>query len=106
MSEQTMRRREALLQAIGLGTATLVPVWALTACKSQLSCTDTSGISGADLTTRTQLQYMDHSVNPQKVCSGCKLFKAGAENACGSCTLVKGPINPAGNCTSWAAKDG
>jgi hypothetical protein len=106
MSQDTMRRREALLRAVGLGTVTLVPAWALAACKGQLSCTDTSGLAPADTTLRSQLQYMDKSATPAKVCSGCKLYKPGAEGQCGSCTLIKGPINPGGNCTSWVAKDG
>lgn len=106
MSEHTMRRRDALRQAFGFGAAAIIPTWALVACKSPLSCTDTTGLSAAETTMRSQLQYMDHSTNPQKICSGCKLYKAGGENACGSCTVVKGPINPAGNCQSWVAKDG
>jgi hypothetical protein len=69
------------------------------------TCTDTSGLTEAEVTMRTQLQYVDESPDPAKVCSGCALFVAPAAGGqCGTCQVVKGPIHPDGYCTSWAQK--
>ena len=69
------------------------------------TCTDTSGLTEQEVTMRTQLQYVDASPDPEKLCSNCVLYtepEAGAQ--CGGCTVVKGPIHPDGYCTSWAPK--
>lgn len=70
-----------------------------------LSCTDVSGLSAAEQAARSGLGYVDASPHgAQKNCLNCNFYQAGAANACGSCTLVKGPIHPNGYCNSWAAK--
>jgi hypothetical protein len=69
-----------------------------------LVCTDTMGLSPADLQVRTALAYADMSATPGKMCSNCQQYLEGPPNACGSCKIVKGPINPAGNCKSYIAK--
>ena len=75
-----------------------------------LSCTDTTGLSPGDLQVRSALAYVDYSTEPGKVCSKCQQFLetdaylAHAPNACAACKVVKGPINPAGNCKSFVAK--
>lgn len=73
-----------------------------------LSCSDVSGLSEADKTMRqTTLQYVEKSADPAKLCSNCQLYVAPPEpGKCGTCTLVKGPINPDGSCMSWVAKAG
>ena len=82
-----------------------VPV-ALEACKKDqaLSCNNTSGLSAADLATRTNLRYAEASTDPAKKCNRCQLFQAAAPGQCGGCTLVKGPINPEGTCTAFVAR--
>ncbi len=107
MSDDKIRRRQALRSALGFGAATLIPAWALTACgKQPLSCTDATSLAAADQAMRSSLEYVDHSTDPKKLCSGCKLYTPGPQDQCGACSVVKGPINPAGNCKSWVAKDG
>ena len=69
------------------------------------TCTDTTGLTEQEVTMRNQLQYVDASPDPEKLCSNCVLYtepEAGAQ--CGGCTVVKGPIHPDGYCTSWAPK--
>jgi hypothetical protein len=39
-----------------------------------------------------------------KRCSGCLHYLPAAPNKCGGCKVVKGPINPDGNCNLYAAK--
>lgn len=70
-------------------------------------CTDTSGLTQAELTIRTNLKYTGRSPFPDKHCALCQLFVAPASGvACGTCQVVKGPINPKGYCTSFVAKQG
>jgi hypothetical protein len=71
----------------------------------ELDCTDVSALSDAEKKTRTSLQYVEKSTTPGQVCSGCQLYTPPPSGSgCGSCTVVKGPINPGGHCTSWVKK--
>ena len=101
LDRRTFLTRAALLGGVAAGASLLA------ACGKGgggLQCTDTASLKPDELATRTSLNYVDASADPTKVCSGCALFVAGAEGACGSCPIVKGPINPNGGCTSWAKK--
>lgn len=111
MSDNRVSRREfmhhsLLLGGLAAGGAAVLGV----ACGSSggaaaLTCTDTSALSEADKGLRTQLQYVDRSPDPTKTCLACRFFTAPqSATACGSCSLVKGPINPQGKCSSWVAK--
>jgi hypothetical protein len=97
-------RREALsilaLSATGIASAKL-----LSGCSETLHCNDTSPLTSAELSLRQANQYVDQSPNAAKNCANCNFFAApAAENTCGGCTVVKGPINPAGYCRLWVAK--
>src|SRR5579862_809218 len=97
------RDRRAVLQtALGLGAASLLPV--IVGCGSKLSCNDVTNLSQDDLKNRADNSYVDQSLDATKTCSGCNLFKPAGEKQCGACTIVKGPINPGGNCRNWAKK--
>ena len=61
-------------------------------------------LSAADAQVRVSLQYVDNSVEAGKMCSLCQQFIPAAPDACGTCKVVKGPINPKGYCKSFAAK--
>lgn len=68
-------------------------------------CTDTTGISQAELSKRTTFKYVDVSHDDTKHCIGCALYKAPAEGStCGGCQLFAGPVTEKGYCTAWAAK--
>ncbi len=106
MSKETLGRREVLKRALTVvGSVALLP--AIGACgggEEGLSCTDTAGLSPADVATRTSNAYVDHSQFSDKNCLNCQFYQAGASNQCGTCTVVRGPINPEGYCNLWAAK--
>ena len=108
MQTVTMNRRGFLRLAVGVGaTAAAGSLVTLGGCKSgpkELSCTDTTGLAPAELAMRTQLQYVDRSPSNEKLCAGCQFFQPKGPEACGACTLVKGPIHPKGYCTSWVKK--
>ena len=74
------------------------------AASAEFSCTDTSGLTEQELATRQNLNYVDESPYPEKLCSNCQFFQPAGENECGGCTLIKGPIHPDGYCDSWVAK--
>lgn len=103
LSRRDLMKTSVKLVVWGAGVSSV-----LTACggkkSSELDCTDTSGLSGPDLTMRNTLKYVDRSPDPQKLCSNCMFFNPPAQQGCGGCKLIKGPINPKGYCTSWAAK--
>jgi hypothetical protein len=74
---------------------------------SDLSCTDTSGLSQTELTTRKNSQYVDRSEVEGKKCNNCNFWQPPqTTGSCGGCQVVKGPIHPWGYCNLWAEKQG
>jgi hypothetical protein len=70
-----------------------------------MDCSDLTALTDAEVKTRTDLQYVEASVQADQNCLNCQQYTAGADAAtCGTCTLVPGPINAAGWCLSWVAK--
>jgi hypothetical protein len=128
-NNKKLSRRDFLNRAVVLGMASVGAGAVLTACDKgdkkggdkmdakkaggdkmdakkagPLKCDDVAGLSEADKATRTNNQYVEKSTTAGKTCSNCQLYKPGAAGACGSCTLVKGPINPQGYCRVWVKK--
>jgi hypothetical protein len=69
-----------------------------------LSCTDTSSLDEAGVTTRIDNEYVDHTPIKDKPCSACAQYEPAPAGSCGGCKVVKGPINPDGYCKVWVAK--
>ncbi len=101
-----MSRRVFLVRGATLGAAVGVTVTALGCGGDEgLNCNDTSGLTPPEQATRSNLGYVEASPHgAAKNCLNCNFYTAAGENQCGSCTLVKGSINPAGYCNSWAEK--
>jgi hypothetical protein len=73
--------------------------------KEPASCTDTTGLSPADVQARSALGYVDRSPFPGKDCDDCQQYVGAREDgACGSCKLLKGPIHPEGYCKSFSKR--
>jgi len=98
-----LSRRDVLQRGAALGVLSVVGAAACGKPKA-LSCNDTTSLAPADLQVRTALAYVDVSMEPGKTCTGCQQFVPIAPNTCGTCKVVKGPINPKGNCKSFVAK--
>jgi hypothetical protein len=102
---RTMNRREWLGQAATVAAVVGGASALLAACRGGggggLVCTDTSGLSEADIQTRTANAYVEASTHTGQRCENCALYVAGAAGACGTCQVVKGPINPGGWCNIW-----
>ena len=106
MKNDKMGRREAVKRALQvLGAAAIAPA-VLSGCggEDELSCTDTAGLTPAEVQMRQGQSYVDHSPKPAENCANCNFYQAAQANQCGSCTVVKGPIHPEGYCNLWAAK--
>jgi hypothetical protein len=110
MQNAKLNRRDFLQRAAVLGATAVAGSTFIAACNREgggggggLSCMDTTGLTPADIATRTSMNYVDQTTNPEQPCRTCALYQPAAEGACGGCTLVKGPIHPEGWCTAWVA---
>ena len=75
------------------------------AVADNFSCTDTTGLTEAEVSMRETLNYVDDSPYEDRICANCQLYVAPEGGAnCGGCTIIKGPVHPQGYCTSWVAK--
>jgi hypothetical protein len=116
MRENELTRRIFIQRTAAVGAVTVGTGYLLAGCgggteggtdgdTAALNCNDTTGLTPEQLATRTSLVYVDASELPDKNCLNCQQFTAGATaDACGTCTVVPGTVNPAGNCTAWVAK--
>ncbi len=69
-------------------------------------CTDLSNLNDTELETRQQLAYVNQSSFSERTCVNCKLFiKTDKSLSCGSCLVMKGPVEDSGYCTVWAPLD-
>lgn len=79
---------------------------AAVACKKkqpEFVCTDVSALTDIDQATRTRLAYMDRAQSPDKECTRCVQYLE-ADQGCGGCKIMRGPIHPQGTCRSFAAR--
>jgi hypothetical protein len=68
-------------------------------------CSDVSNLSDAELATRKQFNYTGQTTDSDKYCSNCLHWVPSTGNGpCGTCELVKGPINPNGYCDQYMKK--
>jgi hypothetical protein len=66
-------------------------------------CDDLSALSEAEIEVRENFEYEPRSSEPGENCANCQFWtEPQGASPCGGCTLMKGPINPQGNCISWA----
>lgn len=93
----TMSRR-LMLRVLGAASGTLA--------LGSMGCgggADCSVPSGVDTSTRTALHYVPNATNPQRSCTNCTLYTAGADG-CGTCQAFPGPVMPGGTCDSFVAR--
>lgn len=117
LNRRQFLERAAMLGALATGAGTL-----LSACEpsgsspttgstrkgnteagESVSCDDLSGLSEAQIATRTNNAYVEETPKPEQRCDNCALYTQPDSSAeCGGCTVVAGPINPGGWCRIWA----
>jgi len=104
MATQELDRRRFLAQ-LGALAVLGAGAGAVAGCggKTADPCSDLTGLSPQDQQTRVTYGYRSQTLIEAKRCDNCNFWKAPTGAApCGSCTLVKRPIAPAGYCNSWA----
>jgi hypothetical protein len=105
MSETKSTRRTLLTRAVFFGAAASAPMTLLSACGGgELSCNDGSELSTAERDARRNAAYAERATDPARACSGCMFFQAAGAEACGSCSVVRGPIHPRGSCNLFAPR--
>ncbi len=125
MNEQKLSRRKFLQNAATLSILTAGGAVVLAGCKSDdkkgggkkggkdggkkpaaaLKCDDVSGLDDGGKATRTANAYVEKSTKGGQSCDNCQLYVAApSADKCGTCTVVKGPINPRGWCKLWVKK--
>jgi hypothetical protein len=104
MKKDHPSRREILGQSAALGALAVLGTPGCSKPAPQLSCSDVSGLTPADVQIRTALAYVEVSMENGKSCSTCLQFLPAGPAVCGACKVVKGPINPRGYCKSFAPK--
>jgi len=68
-------------------------------------CGDRTTLSSEALITRQTFKYKQSAENPAKACDLCRFWAVDPKGShCGTCTLVKGPIDPKGTCMSWVTR--
>lgn len=103
MKSQPIARRDVLRGAVNL--VVLAPIVGLAACSKEPDCTDVTRLSPAESKARDDANYLNRAPDPTRACEKCALFVAPpSENACGGCSVVKGPIAAKGTCNLFAPK--
>ncbi len=105
MSEPHFTRRDLLRKSAALGAVALGVGAGCDHKPKEPHCTDETGLTPDEVTARHTLEYAEKSPDPQKMCDNCQQFVPNPTGrGCGTCKVVKGPINPKGHCKSWLAK--
>ena len=101
--EADMSRREWLSKVLGLSlTGGLTALAGGCHKRESLICSDPERLSDAENSLRQSLHYTEESPYESQRCAGCGFFQAAGVATCGSCRLLKGPVNPRGHCDSWS----
>ena len=105
MTKETLSRRAMLRRGVQLAMITSSPALIHGCSKGTLECTDLAGLAQADKQLRAAQNYKDVSpFGDERNCVNCEFFRSAGADQCGTCTVVKGPINPRGYCDSWVKK--
>src|SRR5260370_11011015 len=101
---EKLSRRDLFQQSAALGVFAVVGAGACSKTPKAISCSDTSTLSAADAQVRASLAYADVSPDPVKMCVACQQFLPGPPDACGTCKVLRGPVNAGGSCKAFAQK--
>lgn len=72
-----------------------------------LDCSNVSDLQDAEVQTRTENEYRQHSERDDQFCMNClNWIPPASGTGCGTCKTVRGPINPDGWCKQWTQARG
>lgn len=106
-------RRALLIWVAGLLPVSLAGTLSMSTigCSpSSALCYDPDLLSTPEKSLRTSLAFTDVSPfdgkdgGELKRCGGCQFFRAAAEEGCGECQILGGPVSAASVCNSWSIK--
>jgi len=107
MNDTVISRRALLGRGLHLPAAGAA-LWALSACDQQPkieACAGPNNLTLSENSLRQASHYVEQAPDPAKTCAGCGFFTPDeAGGRCGKCEIFLGPVNAAGHCDSWAAK--
>jgi hypothetical protein len=101
------RSRREVLQVLGGLTLAAGGAASTLACKKQprhFSCVDSFALAPDDAHARTTLAYQEPAVDTTRTCATCQQYVLPANDECGSCKVLKGPVHPDGTCKVFSAK--
>lgn len=101
-----LRRREFTKWVAWSLVGAALPLAGAGGCGNQgLDCSAGDALTTPQRALRASNEYTESSPHGEASnCAGCQFFEAEAPQACGSCQILGGPVNPAGHCNSWAAR--
>jgi hypothetical protein len=102
--DEKLSRRDLFQQGAALGVLAVVGAGACSKAKAPLVCTEPGTLSAGDAQVRVSLAYADVAPDPTKMCVACQQFLPGPADACGTCKVVRGSINPGGSCKAFALR--
>jgi uncharacterized paraquat-inducible protein A len=97
-----MKQTRRMIVQLGMQFVTVCTLLPLMTSKASAAgaCTD-----AASENLRSSLHYTDVAPDPTQTCSRCAFFSKGdANDLCGKCTIMDGPVSPKGHCDSWSMK--
>jgi High potential iron-sulfur protein len=102
--ESILSRREWLTRTLQVSVAGTLTVLAAACQKNKASvCADPANLTDAENSLRESLHFTEESTRSDQTCAKCGFFEGTGTSACGTCKLLKGPVNPRGRCDSWSA---
>lgn len=96
----TTRRRFVWDSTLGL----LVLASSVGCGQQRFTCTEVTGLSDGEKTVRNTMAYADHAADANKRCDRCVQWVAAAQQGCGTCKVLAGPVHPEGTCNLFAPK--
>ena len=67
-----------------------------------MPCADLTGLTEDQKSFREDTGYVAETPIPAERCDNCQYWRAPrGEAPCGGCTVIAGPIHPAGYCDLW-----
>lgn len=101
-TERILSRRQLLSGTVKLSMAGALAIIGGCGKSTSLVCADPDQLTDSENSLRASLQYAETSSIKEQVCAGCGFFKQSKNEPCGTCDLLKGPVNPRGRCDSWS----
>ena len=97
--------RRGLLSLIAAQAGGLVTVASLVGCKErEFTCLPDAKLPEAEFKARNAVEYVERAADATRRCDACQHWQPGADDGCGGCAVLRGPIHPLGTCRIFAQR--